>query len=277
MGVYASAHTSVNKNRLPALFTLAAGHGLFKDGMRVLDYGCGRWPENVREYLATFGIDDVVSYDPNWFPIPLGFHSGQENEGYDLICLSNVLNVIQKRSDRLGVLQVIWEALKPGGRILVTVYEADGSGTSGPSKEGCWQERRKLSSYVDEELARYMGEIVPGSGGKLWASMPKPAEGEKFWPPEGTKLTICRIYGGTETPYTVIGRKGQFLVVRRCQLVFNGPRYYDTIADGFLPGRPGVEEEIELAWKTKGACWHEKGKYGGYAEFGRWGHQPYLD
>ena len=275
MGAYASARTSVNKNRLPALFTLAAGHGLFKNGMKVLDYGCGRWPGGVGEFLGDLGCD-VVAYDPNWYPIPVVYGNADPDGGdFDLVCLSNVLNVIQSRDERLAALQTAWEALKPGGRILVTVYEADGSGASGPSKNDCWQERRKLSSYIDDELAEYLGSVMSGG---FWASMPKPAKGEKFWPPEGAKVTLHRIYGGSETPCTVVGRRGQFLVVRECQLRFiKGPRYYDAVADAILPGRPGVEEEIELSWKTKGCCWHEKGKYGGLAIFGRWRHQPHVD
>jgi putative pyruvate formate lyase activating enzyme len=197
-----------------------------------------------------------------------------DDSEYDLVCLSNVLNVIQDPAERRRALSKAWKAVKPGGLMLVTVYEADGSGASGPSKDDCWQERRKLNSYIDSELAPYMGTVAYG---KLWLSMRKPAPGEKFWPPVGTKATICRMYGGSETPVTVIGKSGQFLLVRECQLVFDGPRHSDTVADGILPGRPGVEGEIELAWKTKGACWHEKGKYGGYVVFGRWSHQPHID
>lgn len=271
MGIVVSAYTSVNKDKVPVLFSLAAKQ-IVRPGMRVLDYGCGRWPETVREYLSAFGVDDVVSYDPNWFPTPLGFHSGQGGDGYDLVCLSNVLNVIPDRAERVRALAEAWKAVKPGGLMLVTVYEADGSGASGPSKDDCWQERRRLNGYIDDELAPYMGAVAYG---KLWISMRKPEPGKKFWPPVGTKATICRAYGGTETPVTVIGRKGQFLLVRDCQLRFDGPRYYDAVADRISEGREGIEQTRELSWKKTG--WHEKGKYGGYVDFGRWGHQPYLD
>ena len=172
-----SAYTSVNKSRVPALFALAAKAGLAKPGMRVLDYGCGRWPENVRGYLATLGIDDVVSYDPYWFPFPLGFYSGQADEGYDLVCLSNVLNVIQDPAERKEAVQKAWGLVKPGGRLVVTVYEADGSGASGPSKPGCWQERRRLGDYVSDELSAIPGAIVRRGGRKAFVSDPKSLEG----------------------------------------------------------------------------------------------------
>ncbi|MBQ1789867.1 MAG: methyltransferase domain-containing protein [Oscillospiraceae bacterium] len=268
MGLGLSAYTSVNKDKVPQLFTLAVGKGLIRPGDFVFDIGCGRWPETVKEFLRENGVDVIDQWDPNWFPnadyVPI--------EGYDVVCLSNVLNVIGDRAERVRALKMAWDALKPGGLMLVTVYEADGSGASGPSKDGCWQERRKLNSYIDSELAPYMGAVAYG---KLWLSMRKPAPGKKFWPPVGTKATICRIYGGTETPVTVIGRKGQFLLVRDCLLHFDGPRYYDTVADRISEGREGIEQTRELSWKKTG--WHEKGKYGGYVDFGRWVHQPNLD
>lgn len=263
---YASAYTSVNKNKVPVLFTLAQKTELLKPGMRVLDYGCGRWPEVVREFLATSGIDDVVSYDPYWFPIPWG-------EGYDLACLSNVLNVIDTGEDRAKAVRNAWESLKPGGRMLVTVYEGDGSGKPAPSLRGSWQERRKLLSYMDGELARYFGEILPGTGDKLWVSMPKPAEGEKWYPPVGAKVTL-RLPTGAEYPYTVVGfRKGR-VVIRRCSLVFYGPRTNATVASAIVPGQPG-NDEIELVWRPKWSVWHGKGRYGGYPVWGVWVHTPY--
>ena len=176
MGVKLSAYTSVNKDKVPILFTQAVGFKVIRAGMSVLDYGCGRWPEAARDFLIANGVARVDSWDPNWFPdadyVPI--------EGYDVVCVSNVLNVISTRLDRTVALKSAWEALKPGGVMLVTVYEADGSGASGPSKEGCWQERRKLNSYIDDELAAYMGVVYPG--GKLWKSIAKPIPGRKWYP-----------------------------------------------------------------------------------------------
>lgn len=270
-----SAYTSVNKEKVPALFTLAVSRKLIRPGDSVLDYGCGRWPENVREYLRTIGVDVVVSCDPNWFPIPLGFHSGQAGEGYDLVCLSSVLNVIQNPADRRQALSAAWKAVKPGGRMLVTVYEADGSGASGPSKDGCWQERRKLRSYMEDELARYFGEVVPGTGGKLWASHPKPAKGEKWYPPIGTKLTLS-YPTGSERPYTVVGVRAGKIVIRRCELIFEGARYFCSLPDEIREGGPDEPEE-ELVWRPKKGDWHGKGSYGGWVDWGYWNFQPYTD
>ena len=266
-----SAGTSVNKTKVPQLFTWAVEKGIIKPGMAVFDYGCGRWPETVRAYLSSHGVDNLDQWDPNWFPeadyIPC--------EGYDAACLSNVLNVIDGYLLRHAALRAAWDSLRPGGVLLVTVYEADGSGASGPSRDGCWQERRPLPSYVDRELAPYLGRIIPGT--RLWVSFPKPAEGEKWYPPIGTKCTISRPFGGSETPCTVVGIDKGRVVVRMCRLEFDGPRYYDTIADRIVPALPGETAEIALTWRPKYGEWQEPGKYGGYVIFGRWSHQPYLD
>ena len=270
MGIRLSAYTSVNKDKVPVLFTQAVGFGIVYAGQTVLDYGCGRWPEVARDYLISQGVDHVDSWDPNWFPdadyVPV--------EGYDVVCVSNVLNVIPAKLDRLIALKAAWEALKPGGVMLVTVYEADGSGASGPSKEGCWQERRKLNSYILDELSAYMGTVYPG--GKLWKSMPKPHPGRKWFPPAGTRLTIVRPTGSA-MPYTVVGRGANgTLEIRRCRLVFDGPHYYDTVADRIEPGDLGDPQTL-LTWKRKGETWGEGGKARSHVVWGKWFHQPYLD
>lgn len=266
-----SAYTSVNKDKVPVLFTLAAKAGLVKKDCAVLDYGCGRWPEVAADFLRAHGAAVIHRYDPFWFP----YAEEMPAEGYDLVCLSNVLNVIQDKKDRTAALKTAWDALKPGGMMLITVYEDDASGASGPSKDGCWQERRKLQSYMDAELIPYFGEPVPGTGGKLWASMPKPAKGEKWYPPVGTKLTLSHL-AGCEKPYTVVGVNKGKVVIRECELVFHGPRYYDSTPDEILPGDPGKPTE-ELVWSPKREDWHGKGRYGGYVRWGTWSYEPYTD
>ncbi len=58
----------------------------------------------------------------------------------------------------------------------------------------------------------------------------------KFYPEVGTKLYLSQRTGNyyvdmVKTPYTVIGVSSGKVLVQECQLIFNGPRYYDTIAD----------------------------------------------
>ena len=73
-----------------------------------------------------------------------------------------------------------------------------------------------------------------------------------------------------------MGVRAGKLVIRRCELIFHGPRYPDTPPDEIREGAPGRDEE-ELVWHPKSGDWHGKGRYGGYVVWGRWSYQPYLD
>lgn len=168
-----SAMTSVNSKKVPALFRLAAKEGAIGPGLTVFDYGCGRWPETTEAYVRGLGCPVYAAWDPNWRPSTA--HALLMR--YDAVCMSNVLNVIENPEERAEAIAHAWSLVRAGGRLLVTVYEADGSGASGPSKPGCWQERRKLESYVSDELASagITGRIA--CGGKLFVSDPKGADG----------------------------------------------------------------------------------------------------
>lgn len=102
-----------------------------------------------------------------------------------------------------------------------------------------------------------------------------PAKGGKWYPPVGTKLTLCHPTGSA-TPYTVAGVRAGRLVIRRCELIFHGARHYDTLPDEIREGAPGGEDK-ELVWRPKKGDWHGKGRYGGWVTWGRWSYQPYLD
>ena len=167
-----SAMTSVNAKKVPALFTLMKTVGRIKEGTTVFDYGCGRYPEIVKNFVEEAG-GEYAFWDPNWFPA-----DGDFTKRYDLVCLSNVLNVIPTWTERVRAVYRAWELVKPGGRLVVSVYEADGSGASGPSKPGCWQERRPLESYITNELADIHGSIVRRHGKDAFVSEPK-REGDR--------------------------------------------------------------------------------------------------
>jgi len=66
----------------------------------------------------------------------------------DTASLFNVLNVIQDEEDHHNVLQQAHEALKPGGRVYVDVYEGDRSGTGRQTGKDSWQRNQKLKDYL---------------------------------------------------------------------------------------------------------------------------------
>jgi len=104
----------------------------------------------------------------------------------------------------------------------------------------------------------------------------------KYTPTIGEQLylyTPCSDYwvSMVKNPYTVISVKGNTCVVQECRLIFNGPCYYDTIADDIVEDPNG--SLITLRWSEKRQRWQESpaGSYPQVAVFGKWAHQPYLN
>lgn len=142
-----SASTSINKNKLPAIF------GKLSETIRdcaLLDYGCGKYTELQREWAAARNID-YLPYDPYNQPEYVNFHSmaivfkaRMEKRRVIVIC-SNVLNVID--SDE-AVWNVIRECRALADLFYVTVYEGDGTGTGRYTGKDSYQRNAKLRDYL---------------------------------------------------------------------------------------------------------------------------------
>jgi len=106
---------------------------------------------------------------------------------------------------------------------------------------------------------------------------------EKSYPKVGDRLYLSQRTGNgmidmVRHPYTVIGVNTNCIFIQECNLIFNGPRYYDTLADDIVEDKNGRIKQ--LFWKPKFGCWGTRGRetdYPEYATFGRWDYQPYLD
>ncbi len=106
---------------------------------------------------------------------------------------------------------------------------------------------------------------------------------EKTFPKVGDKCYLRQFTGSyyvdmVKYPYTVIEVTPTKVKVQEAELIFNGPRYYDTVADDI---RPDVFGQIkELTWHKKRGLWGTPGPESSYPEFaiiGEYDHQPYLD
>lgn len=105
----------------------------------------------------------------------------------------------------------------------------------------------------------------------------------KFYPEVGDKLYLSQVTGNymvdmVKTPYTVIGVNKSHVIIQACKLIFNGPRYYNTLADDIQEDPQG--EILSLNWAPKKKCWQIDKYKTGYPEiayFGKWKFQPYLD
>lgn len=105
----------------------------------------------------------------------------------------------------------------------------------------------------------------------------------KYIPQVGEKLYLRQLTGNcmvdmVKEPYTVIKVTPKNVFIQRCKLIFNGPRYYNTLADR-------IEEDLDgdirqLNWAPKKQRWQIDEYKTGYPEiavFGSWQYQPYLD
>ena len=106
---------------------------------------------------------------------------------------------------------------------------------------------------------------------------------EKYYPQVGEHLYLSQVTGHyyvdiVKRPYTVIEVNKNEVKVQSCKLIFNGVRYYDTVADDIEEDKEG--EILTLHWAPKKKKWqidkYNTG-YPEYAYFGKWEHFPYLD
>lgn len=154
---YDSAATSINSNKLPAIYKMVN----FEPGKVYLDFGGGKFDNGV--YFVKDKGATLLVYDPY---NRSDEHNKQvlaelkENGGADAGLNSNVLNVIKEPEARLAVLRNLKRMVKPGGEIYITVYEGTGKGNEGPTKAG-YQLNRKTADYLDE-----IREVFPDANRK---------------------------------------------------------------------------------------------------------------
>lgn len=114
------------------------------------------------------------------------------------------------------------------------------------------------------------------------------AKKPEFYPAIGEHLFLSQHTGDyyvdlVKIPYTVVDydSRKHLVYVQRCKLIFNGPIYYDTVADD-IEADPTAEIEL-LTWADNKRYhgWVKKSypndTYPYVAHFGEWKHQPYLN
>lgn len=151
---YNSANTSINKNRLPAIYSYP-----ISAGVTVLDYGCGRYTDHIKEYAEVKGVY-WTGYDK--YNQPEKNNTQALSREYDIVLCSNVLNVIEE--DEI-VKSIIRECVRLAEKEAVfTVYEGNGTGIGRASSETSYQRNWKLSEYM--RLMENMG-LCPIKKGKF--------------------------------------------------------------------------------------------------------------
>ena len=142
---YNSANTSINKTKLPAIYNKINWNKIKEewqpahvDKPCVLDYGCGRYTDHIKEFLADLGFD-YIGYDPNWPSDP-----NWEKVLPAVIICSNVLNVIAEDDIVKEIIKKIQNYKQP---YFITIYEGNGSGIGAVSQKNCYQRNLKAASY----------------------------------------------------------------------------------------------------------------------------------
>ena len=140
--MYTSMNTSVNANRPAAAYKWAAMHGLFKK-QSVLDYGCGRYWQNCKDFAMYEGCTSWIGYDKYWKPQSLQYLT------FDTIICANVLNVIKNDHELENCITDVLSMLAPFGCAVFQIYEGDKSGNGKETKPDCWQRNQKAQYYAD--------------------------------------------------------------------------------------------------------------------------------
>lgn len=146
---FTSSATSINRTKLPAVYRKAP---LSAD--LVMDYGCGKYTDHIRDHLAG-QYRMLLPYDP--YNQPAGRNAKTMDRvrsamhihyPIDVIC-SNVLNVIDDDDAVRKIARDIEDiATTSGGTGYVTVYEGDRSGTGRQTGPDQYQRNEPLRSYL---------------------------------------------------------------------------------------------------------------------------------
>lgn len=150
---FSSASTSINSHRLPAVYTRltkdAEAGRINLEGLSVLDMGCGQYTDHLQAWAEAHGVT-WYGLDPNHGTAGVSEYDPETSGPVDLVICSNVLNVIDQPVGRLCLIKACFEMLKPGGRLLVTVYEGDRSGIGRQTGPDQWQANARLTSYLPQ-------------------------------------------------------------------------------------------------------------------------------
>ena len=156
-----SAATSLNQ--VPSLIKMIHEYGELKPDTLLLDYGAGKY-DKTREYVEGTSDTSYYPYDPYNRSETVN-NEALDNE-YDIVMLSNVLNVVKEKINRLMILEQIKILMKPGARLYVRTYQApksslyqSGPEPGQPTKQGtCWQ-MCQPSSFYEEEILQVFSKI----------------------------------------------------------------------------------------------------------------------
>ena len=156
MQTITSANTSINSNHAPKVYGMKAAIKIM-EGKSVIDIGGGKYDTAINA-AATYGTK-VSIYDP--YNRTAAHNKAVMKSKYDVAIISNVLNVINDKDERIKVIQL---ALQKAKIVLITVYEGNKTGIGKQTGKDSWQENRQPDSYVEEIQCNLPGCFVKRQG-----------------------------------------------------------------------------------------------------------------
>ena len=146
---YTSKNTSVNREKLPAVFRKAS----FRSRM-VMDYGCGKYTDHIRQYMEE-NHHAYLPYDPynqpderNAATATLVCNAMAMHVPVDVVC-SNVLNVIDDDDEVQKIARHLEKiTTASGGMAFITVYEGNRSGIGKQTGPDQFQRNEPLRNYL---------------------------------------------------------------------------------------------------------------------------------
>jgi len=146
MQEYTSAKTSIKQ--VPAGFKIIDKHFGWQANTVNLDIGGGKY-ELMTEKLLEKNVTNLV-YDP--------YNRTQEhnervisvvkNFFVDTVTIFNVLNVIKEYENQIAVIDMAYDALKPGGHVFVRSTYMNPAKRSGVTKSGTFQHYLTQKDYL---------------------------------------------------------------------------------------------------------------------------------
>jgi len=146
MQQFTSKGTSINSKKVPALFTKVDKHfGWIKDTTN-LDFGGGKF-ETATKFLERKLVTNLIldPFNRTFYHNANVLVQMAMLGGVHTVTVSNVLNTIKERDERLAIIESAYRQLKDTGTLYITCYN---SGKAGESNPGDYQVAKPLKSYV---------------------------------------------------------------------------------------------------------------------------------
>ena len=142
--VLTSAKTSINRNKVPALFKLVHNNNGWEFYQKNLDIGGGKFDTATDWLWDNYQIRNHI-YDP-YNRNSNHNRSVMRVPSYDTVTIANVLNVIESDAHILDILHLANSKLG-SWKIFISVYEGDRSGKFKIGKDSM-QRNWKLDQYL---------------------------------------------------------------------------------------------------------------------------------